>query len=290
MTLTIEQFGEALLKSGDLDPVYLAINGANLPTKPLFRICASYWCFYHLGAACKMSEAKTDSDWWQMMTTAAAYSPVQNANDAPWPRGAERRHFRGAQSVSAMAELAAKYKNAEAMVLGMLGPNPRTYQSVARAVQSHRGFGTWISFKIADMAERVLHQPVDFSDCDLNFYDDPRKGAALYWYEAKVKNRPGAVYDDNPWDYPVNKEEMGEAVNALMRHFTAHHKKQKAGYPGLRHRTINVQEVETVLCKYKSYRRGHYPPGKDTREVLHGLAGWGKTAAKLELALLEQTP
>lgn len=42
-----------------------------------------------------------------------------------------------------------------------------------------------------------------------------------------------------------------------------------------------VQEAETVLCKYKSYRNGHYFVGKDTKEIRYALKGWGATANHL---------
>ena len=32
-------------------------------------------------------------------------------------------------------------------------------------------------------------------------------------------------------------------------------------------RLIDVQETETILCKWKSYLGGHYEIGKDTREI-----------------------
>ncbi|GAG17632.1 unnamed protein product, partial [marine sediment metagenome] len=35
-----------------------------------------------------------------------------------------------------------------------------------------------------------------------------------------------------------------------------------------------LQEVETVLCKWKSHMNGCYPMGKDTREITEGLAPW----------------
>jgi hypothetical protein len=46
-------------------------------------------------------------------------------------------------------------------------------------------------------------------------------------------------------------------------------------------RPVGVQEVETCLCKYKSYVNGHYPIGKDSRELRHALTGWGSKADQL---------
>jgi hypothetical protein len=48
-------------------------------------------------------------------------------------------------------------------------------------------------------------------------------------------------------------------------------------------RVLAVQEYETILCKYKSHLSGHYPMGKDTREILHVLRDprWGPLAQRL---------
>ena len=41
-------------------------------------------------------------------------------------------------------------------------------------------------------------------------------------------------------------------------------------------RPINIQEVETILCKWKSHLNGHYPTGNDIAEVRHGLVKYGR--------------
>ena len=40
-------------------------------------------------------------------------------------------------------------------------------------------------------------------------------------------------------------------------------------------RLVNIQEVETVLCKWKSARKGHYWIGLDTRDHRAQLSEWG---------------
>jgi hypothetical protein len=37
-------------------------------------------------------------------------------------------------------------------------------------------------------------------------------------------------------------------------------------------RRINIQEIETILCKWKSHINGHYFVGKDIQEIRHGLS------------------
>lgn len=289
--LTVEAFGAQLLKSGDLDPTYIAINEAKLDQKTLHRLCLAYWCYYHLGAAAKMAEAKSDKAYWSLMMQAAVYSPVSELNKPghqPWPRGAERRHYRGAQAVSSMASLQSRYNTPTDAVRGMTTNGQLekvTFTQIMNRVKTHRGFGSWIGFKIADMTERVLRFPVDFADCELQFYDEPRKGAALVFFESEPAARwpvaGGEIpYADTPWDYPIRDEDFKTTVARLIKHFRNH----KA--LGLTHRKPDLFETETVLCKYKSYRRGHYPIGKDTKEVLHSLEGWGDLAKQLKTGLL----
>jgi hypothetical protein len=68
-----------------------------------------------------------------------------------------------------------------------------------------------------------------------------------------------------------------------VEHYVKMFKKFNA--PGGTPRPVNVQEVETIFCKYKSHLKGHYPLGKDTREIHHGLDGWGDLAQELQRGL-----
>lgn len=280
MHSTIEDFGAALLKSGDLDPVYTTISRAALDEETLHRLSLAYWCLYHLGAAAKLAEIKQPKKFWGTLMEAAVNEGLA------WPRGSERRHFRAANATNAVGCLVQRYKTPRMAVLGMLGQNEgalgkgMTFATVSRAVQTHVGFGPWIAFKIADMSERVLGWPTDFTGCELGVYKDPRQGAALAWYErAKAPGTAGDAYKDKPWEYPITDKELSDIIAHYVRHFS----RFKA--PPHADRKVNVQEVETIFCKYKSHRKGHYPLGKDTREISHGLDGWGDLAQQLKTGL-----
>lgn len=274
--LTLEEFGTKLLQTQDLDPVYVALHRVQLPSAQLRRLCLAYWCFYHLGAAAKLSEA-SGSKFWDLMREAA----VNAGTPKPWPRGAERRHFRGQQAVDAVAALVDRYKAPEGFVDYVLHPADGarpTFGGVTARVQEHRGFGPWIAFKIADMGERIFGAPVDFSNCEFGVYKDPRQGAAL----ARVERGEASHHDANkPWLYPISDYEVREE----FAHWTKHFRKAKA--PPQLDRPVGVQEIETIFCKYKSYRKGSYPPGKDTKELHHALQGWGPTAENLRRNLPE---
>lgn len=279
--LSLEDFGAQLIRTQDLDPVYVALQKARLERKVLERICLAYWCFYHLGAAAKIAEAETDAEYWRLMTE-AALNVSRPDGTKPWPRGAERRHFRGQQAVTAMHELVVKYKNAAQAVAGFVGvqttPSGYTYNGVAKAAQSHRGFGEWIAFKIADMAERVLGYPVDFGDCALDIYKDPRQGAALYLYQT---GKLGGGETPRPWELPITDSQLEDVITELTFKFRKSESPTAEGSL-IRKRKVNVQEVETILCKWKSHYKGHYPLLKDSTELHHALTGWGKLADRIK--------
>ena len=287
MTLSIVEFGDQLLRTGDLDPVYVAVANANLDRATLARLCIAYWCFYHLGVAAKMAELHNPRAFWNAMMDAAINADKPDGTK-PWPRGSERRHFRGKQAVMAMAELEAKYgklryfEDVLARFVGAGGEQPMSFQTVSKSVKAHRGFGDWIAFKVADMSERVLGYPVNFSDCALGIYKDPRQGAAVGYLAMDRAVYTGPVdVKHHPWDYPITDDELKATVDYYVDLWR---RKRAKALPD-RSRLVNVQEIETIFCKYKSHLKGHYPVGKDTREIRHGLTGWGDLAATLQKGL-----
>ncbi len=269
--MSILTFGEELLRTGDLDPVYSAIYAARLDRPKRLRLALAYWCFYHLGLAAKIAEQPTTARYWALFEKAV----LNEGEPKTYPRGAERRHFRGGQALSAYKALRARYKTPEQAAEGLIGPL-HTFAAVAKSVQSHERFGPWMSFKIADMAERVLDVHVDFTNCELGIYKDPRQGAAVAFLEIGT-NR--AMWPGDPWLYPITDKELKLTVEHYVKAF----RKFKA--PPTGDRPVNVQEVETVFCKGKSNLKGHYPMGKDTREIGHGLDGWGDLAQQLKKGL-----
>lgn len=292
---SVTEFGRSLLRTGDLDPVYVALYKAQLDRSTLARLCLAYWCFYSLGLAARLAEIKSPKAYWAAMMRAAVNEGQNPDGSKPYPRGAERRHYRGAQAVASMASLISLYpKGAEQAVDGMLGIGKgtarpygldMTYGSVSAAVQRHRGFGPWIAFKIADMSERVLGYGTDFTDCHLGIYKDPRQGAAVacleYRYPGSLKQDGVNKFAQTPWEYPITDAELQETVS----HYVSIFRKERFKAPPNNNRLVNVQEIETIFCKYKSHLKGHYPLGKDTREIEHGLRGMGDLAESLRHAL-----
>lgn len=262
-------FGRALIRTRDLDPVYVALAEAGLGERALHRTLLAYFCLYHLGAAVYIGSFDS-CEFWAALETAAINK------DLAWPRGAERRHWRGAAAKGAVRWLRDNFEDNPSGVLyrwyngaKATGRAAPTFTAVSAEVRRAASFGPWIAFKVADMMERVAKLPVDFSDCALGVYREPRAGAAL-------------LLTGNA-DCPIYDEELAEVVEALLCAPGLH----RLHAPPHGDRYLNVQEAETILCKYKSYVNGRYPVGKDTREVLHALLDprWMNKTGRMRFAL-----
>lgn len=234
-------FGKALLDNKDLDPIYDYLAAENRPYDHLRRWMVAYSMFYHAGVANYLAP-KANTVFWTTVL-----------NDMqPWPRGEERRHFRGKQALRA-AKYMSQYRPEDIVNSWFIKPD---FRSVAAAVRTIPIYGPWIAFKLADMGERVLRLPIDFSNCTLGIYKEPRAGAAL------------VVHGDDK--ARVTEAEIEQAVEYITS--TLNNLGYKA--PPWYDRPLNVQEAETILCKYKSHKHGHYPVGKDIEAVAKALA-WG---------------
>jgi len=252
----IQEFGDLLIETGDLDPVYIAMHNAQLPTPQVCRLLLAYWCFYHLGVAALLSDWE-GKDFWLWMESAARNdsSPMDAGR---WPRGTERRHFRGEKCVNAVQWLAAKYNEPEYPV--QLLSQMKTEQQIMSWTNTWPMFGPWIGFKIADMMERVYGSKVNFDPNIGLMYDSPRSALDLLALDNSmviVERTPKSIY------------------NNLLTYFNA----RRA--PPKNDRYCNCQEVETILCKFGSMRSGHYWVGKDIKEVREALHGWGPTAQRM---------
>jgi Alpha-glutamyl/putrescinyl thymine pyrophosphorylase clade 2 len=244
-------FGEALIKTGDLDPVYIGLVNAKLPKRQLERLLLAYFCFYHLGASAYISEYEND-EFWDVMEQAAENQMPPSGTDSQlsfdrWPRASERRHFRGPKCEVAVKQLAEYPPEYFVQTLAMASRG-KDLSLVMGWVQQKPLFGPWVAFKVADILERVLSVPIIFpSDLTL-FYKEPRAALDLLDVPAETANVK------------------------LLKHF------RRITAPPRYERYCNIQEVETCACKFKSYVNGHYWVGKDIHEVRKGLIGWGTTA------------
>lgn len=234
----VERFGHELLRTRDLDPVYVVLHEAALEPELLRRWLLAYWCFYHVGTASWIVER--GQDYWDRMFLAAG--------SKEYPRSAERRHFRGAQATDSVSYLRTRGLFSLFRDLELAGSSAR---QVIQAVRTWRGFGPWIAFKVADMIERLGVRHLEFP-MDVVLYDSPRKAAELLHEREGRPDKGGAGVGE--W-----------AVGRLLKVFG-----DRLAPPGYE-RPVGVQEVETILCKWGSHVKGHYEVGEDVEAVHRGL-------------------
>jgi hypothetical protein len=252
--LSLEDFGAQLLLTEDLDPVYTMLHHAKLPVETLHPFLLGYWFFYHVGVAAQLAEYKGG----QFFEIAAALAE----NGKGTPRGAERRHFRGEDCLKSLDYFMKTYGDPNRAVADLIqNCAGRNVSDVLAFVKPWPEFGPWIGFKIADMLERIATVSITFRKEDLRLYKAPAEGAKL-WCANEGHNF----------------EELGipGVVTILEGKFASF----KA--PPHYDRPVGVAEIETILCKWHSHLSGHYPVGKDSREILEHLHGWGPLAEQLQ--------
>ena len=270
--MDIVDFGRGLFESNDLDPVYVTlyelVSRGVWDRDQLKRWLVAYWCFYSCGFASYVSEFEGPQYWEQLGI--AAENKIESPAGCRWPRGAERRHFRGRNATDGIAMLHTRYDRPEQMVDYIVGSqmmDPQPFKTVCARVREHSAFGPWIGFKVCDMLDRVMEVPVDFDQAAIFMFKDPVKAVIMLWRQAT-----GYGKEAKPKD-------LSSVIDQVVTMLSGEFKEFKA--PPLYDRPVGLQEVETVLCKWKSHMNGHYPMGKDTREITEGLAPWaGFTSAQ----------
>ena len=270
--LGVEQFGRELILTKDLDPIYVALHNLSLPPAVLNRWLLTYWVFYSAGVACYLAEDDEPARFWVRMVAAAANVEVCPAGGR-WSRGAERRHMRGALAMRTVEKLIDQYAEDPAEMVQLLGAKAMEgatslpCATVMNRVKKHLGFGDWIAFKAADMLERCAGVPIDFAAAEVFMFDDPKKAALKAW---------GTLM--GPLVEPVPSD--GDKILDVVAYLSAKFADLKA--PPRDDRQIGLQEIETVLCKWKSHTNGKYPLGKDTREIRHEVMKWTKCSQLAE--------
>lgn len=271
--LPIEDFGEHLLRTNDLDPIYVALHKLHIApdgwdTPKVYRWMIAYWCLYHAGAACWLSRFHGKQFWGELMKAAVNEDPAPTGGR--WPRGHERRHFRGAQGVAAVAELRDAYPRDPAdMVYRLIarnGADRQSFATISERVREHRGFGPWIAFKVGDMLERVLAEPIDFTESEIFVFSTPREAALMLWRDRL--QIPSAAQP--------RSEEL--VIREVVGHLAEYFRQKGFRAPPTNNRELGLQEIETILCKWKSHMNGAYPLWNDIDEIHLGLEEWAPHA------------
>lgn len=245
----VYEFGEKLLETKDLDPVYVLLWNARLSPSLLRRWLLAYWCFYHMGTSSWIASKRGD-EYWERFETAAG--------SKDYPRATERRHFRGKNAAKSTEYL--RSVGVEGLFKPFSGGD-HSLKSVMKYVQTWVGFGPWIAFKVADMLERLSLCPIVFDASGLTLFDSPQEGAKRLWN----MEGDGLPPYDSP---PQNVAEW--AVGRILEEVPP--QKAPPGYE----RELGIQEAETILCKYNSYSKGRYKIGEDVEACRKGLLRFSK--------------
>jgi hypothetical protein len=250
-SMGIYAFGRKLLRTNDLDPVYVVLQEANLEPPKLRRWLLAYWCFYHCGTASFISSDKRT--FWLRMRAAA--------ESKTFPRCNERRHFRGDLSIKSVDWL----ENKGLSTLFMPLQRDQGLDSVMEYVTGWYGFGDWIAFKVADMVERLDIACIEFPLDSMFLFDSPRKGASTMFLR-HGDPRGICPLDTGRWAVERLLERLGERLA-----------------PPRYERRVNGQEVETILCKWRQHVKGRYKIGQDIEEVRKSLKRFPKCTTSKRL-------
>lgn len=257
--LDIVDFGRQLLSSGDLDPVYLALNRSPWDRDRKLRWLVAYCAFYHAGAATWLSQHRAGAFWGWMEL--AAYNELVAPPGGRWPRGAERRHFRGGLAVQTIANWREQHPEPETMFLQLVDKGP-LFSDVRTAARSIYSVGDWMSFKMVDLVDACLDGEIDQSNLQDFMYEAPVKSLLREW---KVRMGFSPDQEAKPKDLPGTIQAMNDWLRLQLSDQRVPHK------PG---RPLDNFCLETIWCKYGSHLNGHYPVGHDIREIRKGLEGW----------------
>lgn len=270
--LTVEDFGRALLETRDLDPIYVGLNGTGLDAAQRNKWLLAYWCLYDAGVACHLAGQRDSGDFWtQLQAAAMNHDQIPAPIGGRWRRAAERRHWRGANALKSYAYLRERYgRHPEDMAAycaqgkGPLLPGMpiETCSVVMSRAQEHVAFGPWIGFKVADMVERCMGVAVSFDSAEVFLFDSPREAALTVW----------AGLNPDRVEVEAGPRETHSRILSAVNHLLATFEGLEAPPDG--DRPVGLQEVETILCKWKSHLNGHYAVGHDTAEIRHHLKPW----------------
>jgi hypothetical protein len=245
------------------------LHQAQLDRDQLYRWLFAYTFSYSAGVVSYLSEFKGDAFWEKAMIFAHNTEP--SPIGGRWPRGRERRYFRGDKCVKAMIEMKQTFGTPERAFEVFAEPNhdgsPLTCPQVMSRVQTLPLYGPWIGFKVADLIDRVLGIPVEFTMPDVTFFESPRKAAKQWADEYAPFSKTGV-----PEACQYIAEKLGEELA-----------------PPRFERKINLAEIETILCKWGSHMNFHYPVGIDTVELREALHPWVEVSSTAGL-LLESVP
>lgn len=250
-----QTFGRFIFEQREADPGYYVVTylrEAGYADSQLKRFCVSWCAFYNLGIAARASEL-----------TGARFYDLLVAEYPTAKRASERRHFRGAAGLTALAKWRAQWPKPEALadhitqdapVVGISDGMPDMGDIRARCSDVAQ-MGDYFKWKWGDLTEVLRQQPVIFRGYEKVSPKVPQQGAALIAAEAGMPH--------------LSTEQVYLSITKQMRKMGV-----KSYYAPWRE--FDVQDAETICCVYKQYRTGGYTPGIRTAKAFARLHVDGK--------------
>lgn len=173
--------------------------------------------------------------------------------------GAERQKHKNV--ASSMYSLAKQYINQNfgsslKFLENLEGDGARAMKEVGKM----KYYGPWASWKVCDLASCVLGIDIDFSTIDFQkTYEYPLKGVLVV--NGYDEHDTAMLKDPNVFKFML--EEVFRQLEPIMGENSPHSQTK---------RPMNMQEVETLLCKYHAHQKGKYPIGHDISRLRNNIS------------------
>jgi hypothetical protein len=240
--MKILTFARMLSVKKDIDPVYeIPFLDAFRGNFDKIRFVYAYLLFYDVGVALALSRLDTEWGTLEFVQQVSLFALTKRSR-----RGVERRHFRAKH-----AEWTATAGRSVYSEFYDCTVSHHSWKNSISALKKLPSFGDWLAFKATDMLERtnLVHAYKNSDDeCLATWYGVPEEG----WSIIKVQE-----------NYNNKREFLSDILQLKLR------------LPGGGFRQIfNMQEIETLCCKYKSHTNGRYEPGNDVKHVMNQMCAF----------------
>ena len=238
------RFGKGLIKSQDIDPLYPVLRDLvdGMGFEEAYWLQHLYVAWYNLPSGWRA---------WIDMPMPESFDP--ELIDPRWPTGTERRANRGGKVIAHLSSTIDTIdKDFEGDIVrfftdGIFEPEDSYQPTVNWMVMNERlqGLylnGRWAAYKQCEVLRRVMDVPLEAPDMGMQFSSGPREGLAMLYGEVPGQTR-GVI---NQLD--AQARDLQERALAM----------------GLE---ADIEELETVLCNFKSLRKGKYYIGHDIDEL-----------------------
>lgn len=232
------QFGKHLIGSKDIDPVYPVLRRLErgLTEEQKLWMSFLYVGWYHLPVAAEVFDLFPEPN-----------RDLLNYINPKFPTGIERRAHRGGNITKHLEDFFSKIESAGGIkwyfTNGLYHDDHRqNWMVMNERLQQIHGNGRWAAYKHCEILRRVHHLPLEAPDMGNRFSSGPREGLATLY--GPLEGQGDAVI--------LTLDKQGLDLQRRL-------KKQ-----GL---AVDIEQLETILCNWKSLVKGKYYVGHDIDEM-----------------------